>query len=65
MSAERAHKKLPLLGVALQGLTQYAHLISVEYFSDLLAAMRQLLGSPRLPLDLRLRTLLTASDILK
>lgn len=36
MTAVTAQKRLPLLLSSLHGLTKYAHLISVEYFADLL-----------------------------
>ena len=42
MTEAQAAKKFPLLAPALQGLTRYAHLISVEYFSDLLTVMQQI-----------------------
>lgn len=41
MSEARAAKKFPLLAPSLAGLSRFAHLISVEYFSDLLAVMVQ------------------------
>ncbi|EIE19958.1 hypothetical protein COCSUDRAFT_44354 [Coccomyxa subellipsoidea C-169] len=65
VSDARAAKKFPLLAPALAGLSRYAHLISVEYFSDLLAVMVQVAAAPGLPVRLRLHVLLTASDILK
>lgn len=65
MSEVQAVKKFPLLAPSFRGLTQYAHLISVEYFSDLLAVMQQIGNAPGLPLRTRLQCLLTASDILK
>ena len=65
MTEAQAAKKFPLLAPALQGLTRYAHLISVEYFSDLLTVMQQIGNAPGLPLRTRLQCILTASDILK
>ncbi len=65
MTETQAVKKFPLLTPALLGLTRYAHLISVEYFSDLLTVMQQIGNAPGLPLRTRLQCLLTASDILK
>ena len=50
MSEVQAVKKFPLLAPSFRGLTQYAHLISVEYFSDLLAVMQQIGNAPGLPL---------------
>ncbi len=61
----RCAKKFPLLAPALAGLGRFAHLISVEYFGDLLAVMQRLLASRALPVRARLALLLTASDILK
>lgn len=40
MTAATAQKRLPLLMSSLHGLTKYAHLISVEYFADLLQVCR-------------------------
>ena len=65
MTEAQAAKKFPLMAPALQGLTRYAHLISVEYFSDLLTVMQQIGNAPGLPLRTRLQCILTASDILK
>ena len=65
MTEAQAAKKFPLLVPSLQGLTQYAHLISIEYLADLLAVMQQVGNAPGLPLRTRLLCLLTASDILK
>eukprot|EP00803_Ostreobium_quekettii_P010290 evm.model.scf_1207.4 EVM.evm.TU.scf_1207.4 scf_1207:16888-32564(-) len=58
-------RKCPLLYISLQGLSKYSHLLSVEYFADLLQVLQQLLNSASLPLLERLRCLLTASDILR
>lgn len=44
---------------------RYTHLISVEYFNDLMDVFRQMLRFPALPLYERLRCLLSAADILK
>ncbi|KAL0026860.1 hypothetical protein WJX77_007364 [Trebouxia sp. C0004] len=60
-----AQKRFPLLVPTLDGLTKYAHLIDVDYFADLLQVMQQIMQMTALPLRQRLRTLLTASDILK
>ncbi|KAA6426215.1 MAG: hypothetical protein FRX49_04067, partial [Trebouxia sp. A1-2] len=60
-----AQKRFPLLMPTLDGLTKYAHLIDVDYFADLLQVMQQIMHMTALPLQQRLRTLLTASDILK
>ena len=46
MSEARAAKKFPLLAPSLAGLSRFAHLISVEYFSDLLAVMVQVRAQP-------------------
>ncbi len=65
ISEVRAAKRFPLLAPSLEGLRRFAHLISVEYFSDLLAVMVQVAAAPGLPARMRLHVLLTASDILK
>ncbi|KAK9813219.1 hypothetical protein WJX72_010918 [[Myrmecia] bisecta] len=65
LSNEQVQKRLPLLAPSLEGLARYAHLISVEYFGDLMAIMQQLLAGSALPLSARLQVLLTAADILK
>ncbi|BDA51329.1 Nucleolar complex protein 3 homolog [Coccomyxa sp. Obi] len=65
VSEARAAKRFPLLAPSLEGLRRFAHLISVEYFSDLLAVMVQIAAAPGLPARMRLHVLLTASDILK
>ena len=36
LTAANAQKRFPLLMSTLDGLTKFAHLISVEYFADLL-----------------------------
>ena len=65
LSEARCAKKFPLLSPALAGLARFAHLISVEYFGDLLAVMLRMLSGPGLPVRVRLAVLLTASEILK
>ena len=65
MSEQRAAARFPLLAPALEGLARYAHLMGVEYFADLLAALERLLAAPGLPLRCRLLCLLTAADILR
>lgn len=44
---------------------RYTHLISVDYFNDIMAVFTQLLAAPGLPLPERLRLLATASAILR
>eukprot|EP00884_Botryococcus_braunii_P002153 jgi/Botrbrau1/11939/Bobra.341_1s0006.1 len=65
MTEARGAAKFPLLLAALRGISQYAHLISVDYFTDLLAVMQQLLAAPALPMRARLATLSAAADILR
>ncbi|MEW5302585.1 MAG: hypothetical protein WDW36_005354 [Sanguina aurantia] len=65
MSRAKVQRKFPLLGPVLEGLARYTHLISVEYFNDLMDVFRQMLRFPALPLYERLRCLLSAADILK
>jgi nucleolar complex protein 3 len=38
--ASKVHRKFPLLQPALEGLGRYSHLISVEYFNDLMAVLQ-------------------------
>ena len=63
--ASRFAKKFPLLAPVMEGLSKFAHLISIDYFQDLMAAIEELLGSHALPAAQRLRCLLTASEILR
>ena len=65
MNSDRVAHKFPLLDAALRGTAQYAHLISVDFFGDLMAELLRLLRAPGLPLPIRLQVLLTASDILR
>jgi nucleolar complex protein 3 len=39
--ASKVHRKFPLLQPALEGLGRYSHLISVEYFNDLMAVLQE------------------------
>lgn len=55
----------PLLDTALEGLGRYTHLISLEYFTDLLDVFLQLLSCAGLPLQLRMRCLLTVEEIMR
>ncbi len=65
MSPERAAGKCPLLDMALSGVSQYAHLISVDFFGDLNAELLRLLRAPGLPFPSRLQVLLTVADLLR
>jgi hypothetical protein len=65
LSASRFAKRFPLLGPSLAGLSKFSHLISIDYFSDLMAALEEVVASPALPPAVRLRCLLTAAEILK
>jgi len=65
MSPERAAAKYPLLDMALRGVSQYAHLISVDFFGDLNAELLRLLRAPGLPFPSRLQVLLTVADLLR
>ncbi|GFH17835.1 uncharacterized protein HaLaN_14545 [Haematococcus lacustris] len=62
---DRLLKRHPLLYPTLEGLARYAHLISIDYFNDLMAVFHQLLRDCHLPLVEQLRVLLTVSDILR
>jgi nucleolar complex protein 3 len=65
LPASRFAKRFPLLAPTMEGLSKFSHLISIDYFQDLMAALEELLGSPALPPAQRLRCLLTASEILR
>jgi nucleolar complex protein 3 len=62
-SPNRFAKRFPLLAPTLQGLAKFAHLISVDYFHDIVSTIESILESPCVPHDIRCRCLLTASDI--
>jgi len=64
-SPNRFAKRFPLLAPTLQGLAKFAHLISVDYFHDIISTLESILESPCVPHDIRCRCLLTASDISK
>ncbi len=57
--------KFPLLRVALEGLTKYAHVIDVDYFESLLTVLTSLVNAPRLPPTEKLCVLLAASQLLR
>jgi nucleolar complex protein 3 len=40
-SRERVLRKFPLLNPSLEGLARYTHLISVEYFNDIMEVFKQ------------------------
>ena len=65
LTTDRLRSKFPLLYATLQGLEQYAHLISVDFFSDLMSELEKVLASPALPPRERLRCLLTVAQILR
>ncbi len=65
LPASRFAKRFPLLAPTMEGLSKFSHLISIDYFQDLMAALEELLGSSALPPAQRLRCLLTASEILR
>jgi nucleolar complex protein 3 len=65
LPASRFAKRFPLLDAALEGLARFSHLISVDYFSDLMAELELLAASSALPPAPRLRVLLTAARILR
>lgn len=64
-STSRFAKRFPLLAPTLQGLAKFAHLISVDYFQDIISTLENILESSCVPHDIRCRCLLTASDISK
>jgi hypothetical protein len=47
--ASKVHRKFPLLQPALEGLGRYSHLISVEYFNDLMAVLQEVGGLDNMP----------------
>jgi nucleolar complex protein 3 len=65
VSTARMAEKCPLLYAALEGLGKFTHLISLEYFTDVLEVFQQLLSCFALPMRLRLRCLLTVSEIMR
>jgi len=65
LPASRFAKRFPLLAPTMEGLSKFSHLISIDYFQDLMAALEELLGSSAPPPAQRLRCLLTASEILR
>jgi len=54
----------PLLSPVLEGLAKFAHLINVEFFNDLMAAIQSLLNNENLTLRETLNCALTAIKIL-
>lgn len=54
----------PLLSPVLEGLAKFAHLINVDFFSDLMAALQTLLNNKELTLRETLNCVLTAFKIL-
>ena len=40
-AAAKVHRKFPLLQPTLAGLGRYSHLISVDYFNDLMAVLQE------------------------
>lgn len=64
-SQARFQKRFPLLAPTLQGLAKFAHLISIDYFQDIITTLEDILESPCVPHDIRCRCLLTASEIAK
>lgn len=54
----------PLLSPVLEGLAKFAHLINVDFFSDLMAALHDLLNNGELSLRETLNCVLTAIKIL-
>jgi nucleolar complex protein 3 len=42
--AAKVHRKFPLLQPTLTGLGRYSHLISVDYFNDLVAVLQEVCG---------------------
>jgi hypothetical protein len=43
-AAAKVHRKFPLLQPTLAGLGRYSHLISVDYFNDLMAVLQEVRG---------------------
>lgn len=65
ISASKCARKFPLLPATLDGLAKYCHLISIDYFQDLMTVLEQLIGSEALPPSIQMRCLLTAATILR
>lgn len=55
--------RFPLLYPSLHLLSKFVHLISLEYVQDVLSELRLLLRSGALPLEARLRVLLTTTEL--
>lgn len=64
MSPRAATKRWPLLEPTLAGIEQMSHLISVEFFGDLLLCLTKLTVNRRLPMASRARALASISGIL-
>lgn len=47
--AAKVHRKFPLLQPTLTGLGRYSHLISVEYFNDLMGVLQEVRGGAGRP----------------
>lgn len=46
-AAAKVHRKFPLLQPTLRGLGRYSHLISVDYFNDLMGVLQEVSLSER------------------
>jgi len=64
MSASAAGKRWPLLEPTLAGVEKFSHLISIEFFGDLLGCLASVSSDPRLPSSMRARALLAISGVL-
>lgn len=60
----KAGQNTPLLSVVLKGLSKFAHLISVEFFEDLMNCLKNLLLIADLGISEKLNCILTAFKIL-
>lgn len=65
ISASKFTKRFPLLSATLDGLGKYCHLISVDYFQDIMMVLEELISSQALPPCIQLRCLLAAANILR
>ena len=60
----KSFPKSTLMGSVLEGLSRFAHVINIEFFSDLVTVFRELLGSGNLGLRDRLLAVSTVFTIL-
>lgn len=60
---KEAHNS-PLLNVTLRGIAKFGHLISIEYFNDLIASIQQVMHSEKIKLMDQLQCVVTGFRLL-